>query len=474
MAALTFPTGTDVATVADAVAPRSALDTLWRLDNATGAFQAFMPRAVQASDLSSVDLLDAVYICVGEAATINMPSVSPVSSGAIASVSLARGCNAIGLTCPDGTTPSQVAGSVDPSDSFESLWRLDNTTGAFQAYVASAPQASDLTTLSFLDAVFLCARRSASLTMPVLSGVTAGPDLSAVTSWAYQIQELEEDGAVDVLVASEYDMLVIEPTRSVVGSQAFDTADLVARLHGRGKLVLAYIDIGEAEDYRTYWQDGWEAPSGGGRGTPDFLLTVDPDGWSGNYPVAYWDGRWKNVVIYDQDSLLNMALDDGFDGIYMDWVEAYLEETVVAAADDEGLDPAAEMVALIRDTRDHARARRPGFLLLAQNAAELAEERPEYLRVIDGLAQEDLSFGGEADTEWGDPESGDIPTSREDQDYLVDLFDLYRQAGLPIFCADYALKDTNVQEAYETAERAGCLGYVSQTPLSRLTDTPPP
>ena len=23
------------------------------------------------------------------------------------------------------------------------------------------------------------------------------------------------------------------------------------------KLVIAYIDIGEAEDYRTYWQPGW-------------------------------------------------------------------------------------------------------------------------------------------------------------------------------------------------------------------------
>jgi endo-alpha-1,4-polygalactosaminidase (GH114 family) len=111
---------------------------------------------------------------------------------------------------------------------------------------------------------------------------------------------------------------------------------------------------------------------------------------------------------------------------------------------------------------------------VAQNAAELAEERPDYLKVIDGLAQENLSFRGEADTEWDDPASGDIRTPREDQEYLIDLFGLYRAAGLPVFCVDYALREDNIREAYATAARAGCLGYVSQTPLSRLTDTPPP
>jgi cysteinyl-tRNA synthetase len=132
------------------------------------------------------------------------------------------------------------------------------------------------------------------------------------------------------------------------------------------------------------------------------------------------------------------------------------------------------MVTFIREIRDYARGRHPGFLVVAQNAAELAEERPEYLRVIDGLAQENLSFRGEADTEWDDPASGDIRTPREDTEYLMEVFSLYLDAGLPVFCADYALQEENVREAYETAERAGCLGYVSQTPLSRLTDTPPP
>jgi cysteinyl-tRNA synthetase len=376
------------------------------------------------------------------------------------------GCNSIALTFPDWTPSQAVVQAVTPAEAVQVVWRYNAAQVKWEGYAPTAPEASDLLTVDFLDAVWVCIREAA--------GTTNTPNLDSVTSWAYQIQELEAEGAVDALVASDYDLLVIDPTRSTVGSEDFDTAGLVARLHGRSKLVLAYIDIGEAEDYRSYWQADWEAPSAGGPGSPDFLLTVDPGGWSGDYPVAYWDQRWKSIVIYDEDSLLDMALDDGFDGIYMDWIEAYSDEDVEVAADAQGLDPAPEMVAFIREIRDYARGRHAGFLLVAQNAAELAQERPEYLGLIDGLAQEDLSFGGEADSEWGDPSSGDIPTSQEDQEHLIELFGLYQQAGLPIFCVDYALWEDNVRQAYDTAEQAGCLGYVSQTPLSRLTETPPP
>jgi len=298
--------------------------------------------------------------------------------------------------------------------------------------------------------------------------------LSGVRSWAYQIQGLEENGAVTALVDSPYDLVVIEPTRTIIESEGFDTAGLVRALHERGKLVLAYIDIGEAEDYRTYWAGEWEAPTEDEPGAPDFLVTVDPDGWSGNYPVAYWDERWKDIVIYGGGSMLSQVLADGFDGVYLDWIEAYAEEHVAAAAKEADVDPAEEMVTFVREIAEYGRAGRPGFLVLPQNGAELARERPEYLRVIDGLAQEGLTLRGEADTEWSDPDSGDIPVPHEDREYLHELFELYKGADLPIFCADYALEPDKVALAYANAAEAGCLGYVSQTPLSRLTDTPFP
>ena len=324
-----------------------------------------------------------------------------------------------------------------------------------------------------------------SLAAPACAGVAKRVDgprdrragaasLHDVRSWAYQIQGLEEDGAVEALVNSAYDMLVIEPTRSVRGSAGFDTAGLVARLHQRGKLVLAYIDIGEAEDYRLYWEEDWQAPGQGMAGEPDFLVTLDPDGWSGNYPVAFWDERWKAIVIYDDESLLNMALADGFDGVYMDWIEAFSDPSVAAAAAAQGRDPALEMVRFVGEIRTYSREKWPAFLVVAQNGADLVELASQYTEAIDGLAQENLFYAGAADTEWGDPRSGDISTSTADREYLLDLLEVYREAGVHLFCVDYTLRPEHAADAYRQHQEAGCAGYVSQSPLSRLTDTPPP
>jgi endo-alpha-1,4-polygalactosaminidase (GH114 family) len=56
----------------------------------------------------------------------------------------------------------------------------------------------------------------------------------------------------------------------------------------------------------------------------------------------------------------------------------------------------------------------------------------------------------------------------------MELLEIYREAGIPLFCVDYALQPEHVEEAYRRHQEAGCLGYVSQTPLSRLTETPQP
>lgn len=312
-------------------------------------------------------------------------------------------------------------------------------------------------------------------------GAKLGPpvNLADVRYWAYQIQGLENEGAIEALTSSRYDLVVIEPTRTNVGSEDFDTREAVNRIHAspsslgdRSKMVLAYLDIGQAEDYRTYWQDDWEPPRAGVRGTPDFLLSVDPDGWSGNYPVAYWDQRWKDLVIYNEDSLLNLVLEDGFDGIYLDWVEAFDDVSVIAAAELAGIEPAGEMVAFIREMRDYVAERHPNFVIVAQNGADLVDDHAEYLDVIDGLAQEDLSFYGEADTDWDDEASGDIRQNPGYHEYLTGVLWRYVEVGVPTFCVQYAREQANVEQALRDAEQVGCVPYVTLTPLDRLTDTP--
>ncbi len=314
---------------------------------------------------------------------------------------------------------------------------------------------------------------------------TAQVALQDVRYWAYQLQGVEQDGAVDALVASRYDLLVVEPTRTDRDSAAFDTRGMVSRLHaspasqnGKTKLVVAYINIGEAEDWRYYWQSDWIAPTTTTRGTPDFMIIPDPDGWAGNYPIAYWDTRWKSIIINNTDSVLQQAIDDGFDGIYMDWVEAYSDEAVVAAAQAASVDPVAAMVQFIREIRTYARASNPNFIVIPQNASELAETADCYLDLIDAIGQEQIYFDGDADTIWADADSGDVRMPATGDGYSMAYYEQSLQpfldAGKVVLCVDYAQQSANVAEAYQRAAAKGYVSYVSLRSLSRLTQTPPP
>jgi cysteinyl-tRNA synthetase len=318
--------------------------------------------------------------------------------------------------------------------------------------------------------------------------------LATVHYWAYQIQGLEEDGAVDALVQSKYDLLVLEPTRTDFvseGSRDFNTAGMVARIKASAahdgqhrKLLLAYIDIGEAENWRWYWTWSADWPAGQPRpaGWPGWIVTPDPDGWAGNFPVAFWDAAWKDIVIYgtqhppaagrDFVSVLDEVIKDGFDGVYLDWVEVYSDSQVIKAAQAAGVDPKAEIAKFIEEIRAYGRQRNPGFIVIQQNAPELIEDNPQITGIIDGIGQEDTWFSGQADKDWDDPQGYGQARDSQESLQIQRLLDLYRAAGKPVFTIDYTVSQAG--QVYAQAAAKGYVGYCSRTSLSRLTTTPPP
>jgi len=139
------------------------------------------------------------------------------------------------------------------------------------------------------------------------------------------------------------------------------------------------------------------APTTTSAGFPSFLVTIDPDGWSGNYPVAYWDSRWKALWLGENGITAELAR-MGFDGIYLDWIEAYDDELVNAAALAQGVDGKTEMIQFIAELGAAGRAITSDFLVLPQNAPYLIEHSPEqYSTIIDALAVEDTWFHGAGD-----------------------------------------------------------------------------
>ena len=97
---------------------------------------------------------------------------------------------------------------------------------------------------------------------------------------------------------------------------ADEVATLKVKTNGGIRLVIAYMSIGEAEDYRYYWQAGWQPHN------PSWLSEENPD-WPGNYKVHYWDQNWQSIIYGNDASYLKKILDAGFDGAYLDIIDAF-------------------------------------------------------------------------------------------------------------------------------------------------------
>ena len=88
------------------------------------------------------------------------------------------------------------------------------------------------------------------------------------------------------------------------------------KANGAERLVICYISIGEAENYRYYWRPYWYS------GTPSFIEKENPD-WEGNFIVRYWDSKWQSIIYGNNNSYIKKILDTGFDGAYLDIIDAF-------------------------------------------------------------------------------------------------------------------------------------------------------
>ena len=322
----------------------------------------------------------------------------------------------------------------------------------------------------------------------------AGSSLDEVTHWFYFLDVNLHDDTIDAITESTYDMVVFDFIPSEENNTDFHMAQVVDTWHRaeHPKLVIAYIDIGQAESFRTYWQPEWEI------GSPEWIVSGDPDGWEGNYPVAYWWEDYQSIWL-GQDGYLQAILDAGFDGIYLDWVEAYSNESIIAKAKEDGVDPRQQMILWVGSMAGFARAQDPNFIVIGQNAAELVESE-QYAAIIDAISQEQTWFDGGANN---DP-PGDCPLPRTDadietEDYEDSLsracFKLYeefpdstlhvssdeylyylemaRDRGLTVFTIDYALEPENVDWVYETSRSYGFIPFTSSRPLNEYFNPVP-
>jgi cysteinyl-tRNA synthetase, unknown class len=119
------------------------------------------------------------------------------------------------------------------------------------------------------------------------------------------------------LKESGRDWIVLDAT--FTGDTPWEQADLDTIRSGKaGRKVVAYLSIGEAEDYRSYWQSDLVRNGKRTAAAPVWLGVENPE-WKGNYQVKYWNAEWQKLMLPAIDD----AMARGFDGLYLDIVDGF-------------------------------------------------------------------------------------------------------------------------------------------------------
>ncbi|MEP3294901.1 MAG: MJ1477/TM1410 family putative glycoside hydrolase [Pseudoruegeria sp.] len=261
----------------------------------------------------------------------------------------------------------------------------------------------------------------------------------------YQLQ----NASFTSLSNTDFQVAVVDPDDSSLSAEQVDTLQST-----QGKKLYAYTSIGEAEDYRDYWQDSWSTQQ------PDFLLSENSD-WAGNFRVEFWDSDWQQVIFQRVDDVLAQ----GYDGVYLDIVDGYAVDEVIAAYPGTEAELRQEMIDFVINISDYAKSKNPDFAIIPQNAVGLlgvSEEGPDsgsntaYLNAIDGLGVEDLWFDDDKTSDWTEGDLGYIKLAQD--------------AGKFVLATSYPTEQANQEAFLSDALSNGLIPFVADRELTGVID----
>lgn len=240
------------------------------------------------------------------------------------------------------------------------------------------------------------------------------------------------------------DVLVVDSSRDGSGAGEW-TREEVARLRtrpdGTSRIVLAYLSIGEAEDYRFYWSR---------KGPPPAFAGPENPRWPGNYRVRHWTPAWHLVIFGSPSSWVDRVVDRGFDGLFLDTVDS------CEVWEQEGRPGAcAEMADLVRRLVRHGRSLRRDLVVVANNPFPIWD-LPGVRGALTGAMSENRLFRG-----------GRMVRGQALDQVLSPLREA-RQAGLAILVLEYPRTVAGRRDLADLCRQEGFLCHASTPSLDQI------
>ncbi|UJG44148.1 MAG: endo alpha-1,4 polygalactosaminidase [Candidatus Heimdallarchaeum endolithica] len=272
-----------------------------------------------------------------------------------------------------------------------------------------------------------------------------------VNDFAYQLQNID----IDEISNSKYDLIIIDYSADGSEELEYNFSQVTYMREGNErKILLSYMSIGEAETYRFYWDNNWDADNDGvpDDNAPEWLDIENPD-WEGNYKVKYWNLDWQKIIFGTNESYLDRIIAAGFDGCYLDIIDAfeYYEEERPTAKE--------EMIDFVISLSDYAKSKKQGFLVIPQNG-ELLLENDSYREAIDGIGREDLYF------------LNNIRRPEKVIGEVISLLKLLTKENKIVMIIDYPTLYSKVQVFYPLAYQDGFIAHAPPRDLDELVYYP--
>ncbi|XP_055346754.1 uncharacterized protein TM_1410-like [Paramacrobiotus metropolitanus] len=203
------------------------------------------------------------------------------------------------------------------------------------------------------------------------------------------------------------------------------SVDDVNQLRSEGKIVLAYLSVGEAEVWLDYWREDWIPGV-----IPLFLERVN-DRFRDRYKIRFWMEEWQEILL---NYMENHILRKGYSGLYLDAVDVYThflaEGNRPAAADD--------MIQLVGRIRRWGQSLNSDLLVFVNNAVELYGNA-DYVSMVDGLVAQDTWY------------RDNIPLRNVDAEHTDTVVRFLRSArndGKPVLAVDYPTETEKICDFY--------------------------
>ncbi len=255
---------------------------------------------------------------------------------------------------------------------------------------------------------------------------------------------------VEYIAGSQPIYVIVDPDNGP--NDEIWSRDDIERLKASGVKVIAYLNIGFAEEWRDYWDSGWDKHN-----HPEWLYLVEYPGWPGEYFVAYWHssawkpGAWVDILKRELSRIISM----GFDGVRLDNIDSCVmwenpEEYGLGAYLPKVENATEWMIYLVGNLSRYAKSLDPDFIILANMGSALHLLGDDlFLASIDAVEREDVWY-----------------SDNEPVDLSVTIETLYwlryaRDHGKDVVVTDYAVSKEYVVDALSKARNEGFYIFVA-------------